>query len=74
MSESFRDSPPHQPEVPKGQRVRMIPADVWLGDGENPGIVDLPPEERLMAIQDWEETPRWTAEDERKWQMTNRSR
>lgn len=38
-------------------RVRMVPAEVWLGDGQGEGLIDLELPERTEAL--WEES--WLA-------------
>lgn len=68
-SQAPRDQAPAS-ERKKGPGVRMIPVSEWLGDGENPGIVDLDPETRAEVIrQGWDGPPEWSDEDERRWNL-----
>jgi len=76
QGDTIADAPPAEEgleENPHTLRIRMIPADVFLGDGQDEGIIDLPPEERADAIRSFHESPTWTEEDERKWQHANRT-
>ncbi len=73
-SQTIVDQPPAEEgleRTPNTLRVRMIPADVFLGGEGTEGIVDLPPEERAEAIRNYHSTPDWTEEDERRWRAAN---
>ncbi len=73
--DTIPDRPPPEEgltEDPHTLRIRMIPADVFLGGDGTEGIIDLPPEERAEAIRDYHSTPDWSEEDERRWRAANR--
>ncbi len=72
--QTITDAPPEEEgltENPNTLRIRMIPADVFLGGDGTEGIVDLPPEERAEAIRQYHSTPTWSEEDERRWRAAN---
>ncbi len=79
QSEAPKDRPKNQPVERKGTRTHVIPVNVWLGTETEPGLIDLPPEERRDAMREAMEDkgpmwgpPEWTSEDEKRWQRNSR--
>ena len=78
---ALRDRPPNHSEEPEGtRRSQVIPVEVWLGNDVEPGLIDLPWQERVELLKEAREDPQgpmwgppeWTKEDERRWQMNSR--
>ncbi len=78
-SEAPKDGPASKPaDRPDSTRTTVIPAEIWLGTETDPGLIDMPLEERVELLRDARENrgpmwgpPQWTPEDERKWQTKN---
>ena len=74
-----KDRAPHQAEDPKGtRRTQVVPVEIWLGTETEPGLIDIPWEQRVEMIREAREDKgpmwgpaEWTEEDERRWRRTS---
>lgn len=78
QSDAPKDQPPNQSEKREGTRTHVIPVNVWLGTETEPGLIDLPLEDRRELLAEVMEDrgpmwgpAEWTQEDERRWQRNS---